>query len=204
MILGIDTETTGLFRYGEGVRADDEGQPRMCALAAILVTDLSEDGFAIVHSEDHDLLVKPDGWTVEPEALAINGLTQERLEAEGKPIADVLAVLNGLFDRATVVTGFNVNFDLKVTRAEYRRADLPDRYGDVPKLCTMFAAKSALKVRSIKLGGAVEELLKRPHDGAHTAMADCRAALDLYFELRRREQLPEPKRDIPKEQGEAV
>ena len=197
MILAIDTETNGLFTYGEGVRADDEGQPRMCALAAILVSEISEDG-EIASSEKVDLLVKPDGWTVEPEAFAVNGLTQERLEAEGKPIADVLDVLDGLLDEADVVIGFNVNFDLKMTRAEYRRAGRPDRYGDVPKLCVMHATRSALKAKSIKLGEAVERLLDRPLADAHTAMADYRAALDLYFELRRRGQLPQPKRDIPR------
>lgn len=203
MLLAIDVETTGLFRYGDGARADDEDQPRMCALAAILVKEVDEEG-NIVDAEIHDFLVRPDGWVVQAEAQAINGLSQERLEAEGVPIADVLATLNDLMDRATVITGYNVNFDLKMTRAEFRRAGLPDRYGDVPKCCMMWGAKLALKVRSIKLVDAVEQLLDRTHDGAHTAMADCRAAVDLYYALHRRGQLPEPKRDVPKDMGEAA
>lgn len=194
-VLFMDVETTGLFNYSK--RAHEDGQPRMCSLAALLV-----DGETGGEKSVLNVLVKPDGWTNDAEH--INGLSMARLEADGIPVGEVLTFFDDMLNRADVVCGFNVDFDLKMHRGECRRDGRPDRYGDVPKVCVMFGAAQAInKQRRIKLAAAVEALLDRPHAGAHTAMADCQAARDLYFELKRRGQLPSPIRDVPKADGPA-
>lgn len=180
----FDTETTGLFKYrdddGNSVAADAPGQPRMCAIAGALVMDETADPLIFT------TLIKPDGWTIGEEAAAKNGLTLERLEAEGVPVDVALDGFLGLYAQAPVLAAFGIIFDTKVLRAEFRRAGLPDRFGEKYEVCVQKVARPLCNLPSKKiptLTEAVRELLGEDHPDAHDATADMLKTVALYRHL---------------------
>ena len=192
-ILIIDTESTGLFDYKK--RADEEGQPRIAQLAAVLL-EVNDDWTERNLIADKSCLIRPDGWEM-PADLAEklgHGLTQERLLADGVPIADALNTYLELFDQAELIAGFNVEYDLKLVRGELRRLGLPDRYAERPVFCAMRASTQICAIpkkkgggfKLPKLGEAVEILLGTPITGAHNADDDVRSTLLVIRELKKR------------------
>lgn len=177
-----DTETSGLFDYKKP--ADAEGQPRMAQLAlCVLAEDLSI-------ARHVSFLIRPDGWVMEDgEALEKHGLSHARLEAEGVPIAEALAAYNELLDGGHTVVGFNVAFDLKMLRAELRRAGLPDRYLTTQSIDCMrpmanvIKAATGAKYKPPKLVEAYAHWFPGGFDGAHDALADARATAAIFAHL---------------------
>lgn len=176
----VDTETTGLHDFSKP--ADAPGQPRLASLALIhLAADLSIE-------REQSFLIRPDGWEMNPEAAAIHGLTQERLLADGVPVADALGAYNAVLDSGAVLVGYNVSYDLKVMRGELRRAGLPDRFGEVKKIECIHKLISVCKVpkakgngfKTPKLAEAYAALTGMPLIGAHEALADARATTKIF------------------------
>lgn len=169
----IDTEGSGLFDFTK--RADEAGQPRLASFAMILLND------DLSVQEEWASLVKPDGWAMTPEATAVNGLTDERLIAEGKPIADVLGVYAQAIHEGFVIAAFNSQFDTKAMRAEFRLAGMPDLFEQTPNVCLMRRAQGIIPRPDGKKSWPKLEhcrsFLGIDHDGAHTAGADARSAL---------------------------
>ena len=125
----IDCETSGLSIFNKP--ADAEGQPRLASFAVVkLDADLNEESY-------HEYLVKPDGWTLSPEVMAINGLTMDRLESEGRPVSEILKFYTALIERGYVIVAFNAQYDTKIMRGEMRRAAVPDLFESTPNVCVM-------------------------------------------------------------------
>lgn len=186
----IDTETSGLFDFSKP--ADAEGQPRLAHLSMILLDE--EDQEHLV-----DFVVKPDGWEIGAEAVAVNGLTMEYLNQHGVPVADVLASYAGIIDDGYIIVAFNAQFDLKMMRGEMRRAGIDDRFEVTPNICVMRAATDVVCVpkktgkgfKFPKLSEACE-FFGITNGGEHTADGDARAALEIFRKLRELGKLPEP------------
>ena len=137
--LVIDCETTGLFDYTKP--ADAEGQPRLCQIGMIwLDHDLSI-------TTEAEYTIRPDGWTIAPEATEINGLTQELLEEIGGPIRIPLLHYGDAIDTKTVIVGFNVSYDVKLLRGELRRAGMEDRYMQTRTLDIMNGCRKLVDAR---------------------------------------------------------
>ena len=185
----FDVETSGKPDFK--MPADHPDQPYICEIAALLM-----DGPGSVIGE-LDTLIKPDRWLIDPETEGIHGISAEMCEANGRPIGEVLVELTRLLDQADVVAGYSVDFDLKMFRGACRRLGMDDRYAAVKdkRFDVMRAVKPLCKIppthrmqkrhlrgfKLPKLQEAVEVLLKRSHDGAHRAAADCRATAELYW-----------------------
>ena len=195
LALIFDTETSGMFDWSQPASAD--GQPRLLSIAAALV---DPDGMEIDH---YATLIKPDGFEVdeEGEAFKVNGLSNERLNAEGVPVKDVLEVYDDMLDRCDFVSAFSIRFDQKIVRAEMRRADRPDRYGYRDTFEIMYKARSLACSRvpgnHKKLGECYEAIMGQPLVDAHDAMADLHATIDIYRQLLIADMV-EPKPQISK------
>jgi len=173
---GFDTESSKMFDWSRP--ADAEGQPRMAAIAVALLVD--EHSPVMTYST----LIKPDGWELDAEAAAVNGLTMERLHDEGIPIADAIDHFMVFHDEAAVLFGFNLNFDTKMLRAELRRLGRPDRFGEKLEACVMRAARPMCGLpKNPTLTEAVRILLGEDHAQAHEAEADMLKTVALYRHL---------------------
>lgn len=181
----IDTEGSGLFKYkdatGKPVPADDPSQPRLAALSMILL----DADLKVV--EEYHALVKPDGWSMTAEATAVNGLTDERLMAEGQPVGHILDVYTQAIREGRAVVAFNAQHDLKQMRAELRRAGRDDLFMLTKNVCVMRKAAGHIpRPDGKKTWPKLEhcrEHLKISHDAAHTSGADAASALAVFLHL---------------------
>lgn len=199
-ILVLDTEYTGhvVWKEPDGktvVAADDPRQPRIAQMAWLLFDGAHDK---VLCSADYKVL--PDGWVMPDELVAKlgHGLTTERLEREGGPIADVLDEYQRFYRQCDVLVGFNFQGDLKLIRGEQRRLGRPDSYKekveiDVMRACTkvcaippteaMRANRMRTPFKTPSLSEAAKILLGVDHSGAHDALADCDITARLFFRL---------------------
>lgn len=190
-VLVIDTETTGLPRAN--LHPSDEEQSRLVQFAAALFDKAGRERCTV------NLIVDP-GVSIPDEASAIHGIKDADVAAFGIPERGALGVFIRLAAVADVVTGYNVAFDLRQldlaaqrTRVSYR---LPGEVRDVCAAATPIVNLPATermkewghgdKPKPPKLGEAFEHFFGRPMVGAHDALADVRAAAQIYWELEAR------------------
>lgn len=199
----IDTESNGLFDFSKP--ADAEGQARLASFAVCL---LNEDFAAFRESE---VLVKPDGWQMTPEATAVNGFTTEHLLEHGRPIKNVLAAYSDIIALGYVIVSFNAQFDTKVMRGELRRAGMPDLFEKTPNICVMRALTSVCKIPK-KTGGGFKfpklseacAHFKLEQPAAHSALGDARSAAQLLRELHKLNLVPAPEVHFAKVQPQPI
>lgn len=197
--LVIDVETSGLSDFK--LPADHPSQPYIAAFAALFVSDSFE------LEREYSALIKPDGWSMSKEAADLTGLTDEKLAAEGIPIAEVLAVFTSAVQEGRIVVAHNCQFDLKCLRGSLRRLDLPDLFEITRNICTMRALTDVCKIPpNGNRGGYKWPKLSEaavffgfPQMGDHSASAD---ATVCYLLLRKMHELgivPKPEVHYAKE-----
>lgn len=191
-ILLIDTETGGLPFYGSEHPADAPYQPRMCSIDMALLTDSGD----VLNR--FSCLIKPDGWPLDDDkfmtnflnAQKIHGLTLDELNADGIPIAEAHAVWQDFYKVSQFVCGYNVSFDHKIVRGEWKRLGHPIPFRDKQFMCLMKAARPLCWLnKNPKLGEAVQILLGKEHTTAHSAAGDVDVSIELYRYLKERNAL---------------
>lgn len=205
--LVLDTETSGLPLYAKKGEpppaADAPGQPRLASFTALVITPGTWD---VDEEASISTLIKPDGWTMSEGASAVNGLTDERLMAEGVDVRDVLAIYSEFISDGRIVVAHNAQFDTKVMRGELRRAGMPDLFEQTPNICTMRATIDICKIpptgkmmatgrkafKQPKLMEAYQHFHGEEFADAHTSMADARACLAIFRKLVEMGAAPEP------------
>jgi len=202
----VDVETTGLFDFSKP--ADAEGQPRLAHLALIYL----DSEFNV--ERDYDVLIKPDGWTLDAGAAAVNGLTVERLSANGIPVVDALLEYAKAIEMGRVVVAFNAQFDTKILRGELRRAGMDDLFMKTRNICVMRAMTDVCQIpyandragfKFPKLAEALAHIGSMSFtEDAHTAMADALGALEITRWLVRNSMLPEPGIHLAKKRPDLV
>lgn len=188
----LDTETSGLFDFSKP--ADAEGQPRLAELGFVYLNHALEE------IGSYRALIRPDGWEMNAEATAINGLTTEILLAQGIPVVEALRVYTDAIDYGAVVVAYNAQYDTKVMRAELRKAAMDDRFESTPNICIMrplvgFKIEKAGGKRGgfPKLSDAYRHFFKEDFDGRHTALGDARAKVRLFRKMMELKVCPDPK-----------
>lgn len=196
MIMFFDTETSGLPIWDRP--SDDPRQPHLVQFTAILCDSTPDNEIDYV-----DMLIKPDGWTIDPDAMKAHGITVERALAEGVPEREAVRAWLLLRARCDLVCGFNVAFDMRIMRIAMLRYGLPKSACDeiaaatkthcvmqqarphcsnlVPTDKMMAAGRKTGKTPS--LAEAVKAVLRENMDDAHDARADALATMRLYFHM---------------------
>jgi len=187
----FDTETNGLFDFSKP--ADADGQPRLASLAMIIL-----DGDLKVESAE-TYFVKPDGWKMTEGATAVNGLTDEYLEANGIPIEEVLLKYSEIVDAGIDLYAFNAQYDTKVMRSEFRKLGLDDRFEQTKNTCIMKALIDVCQIprksgKAFKYPKLVEACAHFGIDfpNQHTEMGDATVTMELLKKLIELDMLPEP------------
>lgn len=194
LVLVIDSETTGIPASGEVVTSPS--YPHIVELAGLLI---EPDGREV---SSFDLIVRPDGWEIPAEAAAVHGITQELALTRGVPLTLAVATYLNLRAVADEIAGHNVAFDLGIIAAAiHRLGRTPTNAGPTIVTCTAELGEPACRLpataRMVEYGhgGKFKKpnltelygfLFGEPFAGAHTALADCRAAARCLVELKRR------------------
>lgn len=185
-VLIYDTETTGLWKFK--LPFDHVSQPEIVQLAAKLVND--EDGRVLGQI---NFIVRADSECA-PEAAEIHGITQQLIEEAGVARRVAIASFHNLLKAADRTIAHNWDFDSKLIRRTYAAENSSfSLFDDTPGLCTMKLSTDVCRLPG-KFPGKYKwptlqeayRLLVDPKgfDGAHDAMVDVDACLQVYLHLR--------------------
>jgi DNA polymerase-3 subunit epsilon len=188
LILAYDSETTGLPIWKEPSEYPD--QPHMTELSALLV---DEDTREVL--ERMDVLIRPDGWVIPDDIVALNGITTEQALAEGIPEAEALDRFLALHAKVTSQrVAHNESFDARIMRIAIKRYlddATADAFKAAPSFCTMWTAKPVCRMPQVGKGGIKLPTLSEAYKfftgldlvDAHRAGPDVEACLAVYYAL---------------------
>lgn len=190
-VIAFDTETTGLPDWKSPSGGDS--QPHLVQLGAIRADIFSE---AIL--EEMEVIIKPDGWIIPGEVAEIHGITTERAMDEGIPEIEALEQFMDMWidgEELNLRVAHNRTFDQRIIRIAMMRymtqADV-DAWADKEDFdCTMLMAKPIMQLpprgrygyRNPKLEAALKHFTGEDLEDAHTALADTRACLKIWFAI---------------------
>ena len=194
-ILFYDTETSGLPLWNEP--NEDPRQPHLVQLAAILVDPETRQVLSTL-----DVIVRPDGWTIPDDVVAVHGITTEKAAALGVPESLALKMLLAMHERCELRVAHNEPFDMRMVLIAIKRL-LGDDYGladywkEQPAACTQRLSTPILQIpatdrmrvagrfhyKSANLSEAHRHFFGVDFDGAHSALADVQACMRVYFAI---------------------
>jgi DNA polymerase-3 subunit epsilon len=172
------------------VRSADPRQPHLVQLAASLVDVESR---TII--ESLDLIIRPDGWTIPDETIAIHGITNERAAAEGVDEKEAVTRFLDLWLRADRRMAYNEDFDARLLRIALARYGWPEDQAEAWKagaaVCTMKLATPIVKApaKNGRKGYKWPSLAEAcahfgiEHTHAHNASADVTSALAVFWAI---------------------
>jgi len=190
--LPLDTETTGIPLWREP--SDDPRQPHLVDICALLY---GEDGALI---DSFEAMIRPDGWTIPSDVIAIHGITQEMAMDLGISERDALDGFMALHDRAGLRIAHSASFDdriLRIAIARYRGKDAADAFKAVPSYCTATmcrsilnlppteaqAKKTSFKTRVPTVAEALLHFTGEELVGGHRARPDAEACARVYWAM---------------------
>lgn len=188
-ILFFDVETTGFYR--KQLAYDDDLQPHIVQFAAILS---DENGNSIA---EVSAIVKPIGYEIPQQSVEIHGIDTEYALKHGIRIETAMSILDQLLENSSILVCHNEEFDSNVAACECHRLKNSDHWSgqDRQHFCTMKSSTNLCKLpgnygyKWPKLEEAYEFFFKEKLLDAHDALADVRACMRIYFELKRLENL---------------
>ena len=147
--------------------------------------------------ELHNVLVKPDRWTIPKEVSEIHGITDE-IAKIGLPEKQVAALFYDMVRKSTLLVAHNITFDKFIARIALRRFDIftdaeDEWWKGLQTFCTMHKTTDICCIPHAsgrgnkwpKLEEAYRHIFKKPLEGAHSALADVTACKDIYFWLQK-------------------
>ena len=186
MFLIFDTETTGLPKNQNAPLSDFDNWPRMVQIAWQIHDDKGR------YVENHNYLVKPDGFVIPIDAKMVHGISTEHALKYGKPLGEVLDLFMQSAAKAKYLVGHNVGFDLNVLGCEFLRCgrENPLKQWTLIDTCTEKTANFCQlpggkngKFKFPKLSEIHHLLFGESFDSAHNACADVQATARVFLEL---------------------
>ncbi|MDC0042716.1 exonuclease domain-containing protein [Paracoccaceae bacterium] len=173
----FDTETTGLSRKTD----------RLVQIAWILV-DLSDN--SELNRGSH--LIRPDGFEIPYRATEKHGIDTKLAMNKGEPLGSVLNLFNSDLQRADILVGHNIPFDINMISAEFKRFGYSTELLKKPSVCTMRLSTNWCRLPKFNGGQgfkwpSLQELYFRLFGeefiNAHDALADILATKKCFDEL---------------------
>lgn len=179
-ILFYDTETTGLPDWKSP--SDSLEQPHIVQLAAILA---DQDTQKIISSMD--VIVRPEGWEISEEMTAIHGISHEQAVKVGVPEDLALHMFLKLWN-GSLRAAHNKTFDQRIIRIAIKRYAeselIQENWAEKDNhFCTMRAAQGVIGGKQPKLSEAYEHFTGNVLEGAHNAMVDTMACMEVYWSI---------------------
>jgi DNA polymerase-3 subunit epsilon len=205
-IIFYDTETTGLPLFKEP--SEHPGQPHIVQLAAELCEEETGKTLGAMN-----LIIKPEGWVMSPEALETHGISEEYADRVGVPARAAMDTFLELWTNADVRCAHNETFDARLLRIAIMRCAywsmeamqtgagevaFADYWKQGVAFCTQtnstkilnlpptekMAAKRMTGPKSPNLGEAYYHFTGKVLDGAHDAQVDIMACKAVYYGIK--------------------
>jgi DNA polymerase III subunit epsilon len=176
--LFYDSETTDLPAWQKP--SSDPCQPHLVQIAALLVDHDTRKIESMI-----DLTIRPEGWTSCIEASERHGITDDYAKRVGIPEEQALLAFLALWRKASVRIGHVQSFDARIVRIatmRYSSEATISAWKDAPALCTANIAKPAMGIKKQPtLSEAYKYFTGEDLHGAHTALADTKACMEVYY-----------------------
>jgi len=172
----FDTETNGIPDWK--APSDDPCQPHIVQLAAVKVNPDTQEIIG-----EFNLIVKPDGWEITQETIDIHGITNEYAAEHGIPELKALELFLDFWGGQKRIA-YNTTFDNRIIRIAMKRylnEEKSDHWKAAPYECAMIKARKFLGGKNPKLTDAYKAITGKEMEGAHNAMADVLATMEIYF-----------------------
>jgi len=186
MYLFFDTETTGVPRNYKAPVTDLNNWPRLVQIAWIL----HDRNGSTLSKECY--IIKPNGFTIPPDASRIHGITTEHAHKNGVDILLVLQKFSNHINSSQYLIAHNISFDKNIVGAELIRAKFNNTIPTKRLLCTMdkstnfCALPGPYGYKWPKLTELHQKLFNCSFDNAHDALADITATTKCFWEMRKR------------------
>lgn len=172
----FDTETTGLYLQ----KGDKRGCPDPEDLDAYETCRMLSICWFVTQNEkiieQTYYVIKPDGFVISPESIAIHGITHDHAIENGIDIKFVLAQMHLAISRCKNMVAHNIQFDVNVVKSEMHRHGFLDGIKEISQkhmICTMAKGKEYMRFyKNPKLSELYEFIYKEPLKDAHCAIAD--------------------------------
>ena len=182
MYLVFDTETTG-------IAADSH-------IVQIAMVQLDSSFQEI---QTYSEVIRPDGYEIPQQAVAIHGITTEYALRVGVPIEHALDAFDVMCANTSVLVAHNIDFDLRMIQSTLTRLNRNDATNNMSKYCTMKSSRDCVRLpptermvqagrnhyKSPKLEEAYEHFNGESFDNAHDALADVWATVSVLINLKR-------------------
>ena len=183
MFLIFDTETTGLPANYKAPLTDFENWPRLVQLAWQCHDVDGKFLFA------KNYVVKPVGFRIPLNAEMVHHISTEKALEIGQDLDFVLREFAADVQKATVIVGHNIEFDLSIVGCEYLRSGMENVLDSARKLCTKEASTDFCaimkngKAKWPNLTELHQKLFGTPFEDAHNAAGDVVATTRCFLEL---------------------
>lgn len=206
-IIFYDTETTGLPLFKEP--SEHPGQPHIVQLAAELCEEETGKTLGAMN-----LIIRPEGWVMSPEALETHGISEEYAASVGVPARAAMDTFLELWTNADVRCAHNETFDARLLRIAIMRCAywsmeamqtsagevaFADYWKQGESFCTQtnstkilnlpptekMMAKRMTGPKSPNLGEAYYHFTGKVLDGAHDAQVDIMACKAVYYGIKK-------------------
>lgn len=189
LILFFDTETSKWPIWKEPSANPD--QPHIVQIAAKLV-----DSETRKCEQAISLTVRPDGWDIYDATVEIHGITAAHAGRVGISEIAALQIFQVMEARADLRVAYNEPFDRRIVKIALHRffgkplaEEWKARPGDcamrmATPICAMPDPKGKKKYKWPKLSEAYEIITGNALEGAHDAMVDVDALIEIYWMMK--------------------
>lgn len=185
----FDTETTGLIK--DKLDPTHPSQPMPVQVGMKLDAPNRREMVAA------NYLIIPDGWTMDPKAAEITGLSDDIAKEYGTHLITGVEFFLDMVNNADILVAHNARFDITVMRratlvySELTGQTYRDPFEGKTMICTMLASIDLVKAppkrngqwKWPKLEECVRFFFNETLEGAHDALVDVRATGRVYYEL---------------------
>ena len=178
--IAFDFETSGLPRGRRNIKVTHETLSNFdgCRAVSLSAARFSQRGRLI---KTFDAIIRPDGFQIGEESIAIHGISNEKALSEGRPFPEVFRdFMDFIGPRTKTLVAHNAQFDTSVLHSEILRHGLDaTQVNDLVIRCTLELYKDRF-LSPIKLTKLYSEIFGEEFDNAHNSLADSIACGKVY------------------------
>ena len=178
--IAFDFETSGLPRGRRNTKVTHETLSNFdgCRAVSLSAARFSQRGRLI---KTFDAIIRPNGFQIGEESIAIHGISNEKALSEGRPFPDVFKdFMEFIGPRTKTLVAHNAQFDTSVLQSEMLRHGIPlEQIDDLVIRCTLEMYRDRF-MGPIKLTKLYADIFGEEFDNAHNSLADSIACGRVY------------------------
>ena len=180
-VLSFKTETNGLPLWR--ARSNDEGQPHIVRLAAVLC-----DGKTQEIIDQMDVIIIPDGWDIPKETIDVHGITVEHAIENGIHEHDAIDMFINLVKQSGSVVSSNKQFNSRIMRIALKRHAEEfhqEAWNDNKEnhFCAMKMAKDDLDNKQVSLSDALAHYTGQQAKDNFDSLVNATSSARVFFAI---------------------